>query len=129
MNNKTKVALGISLALILSGCGQTQSAAEKACQAYKSGDREATIKAFGELYRENPAYKEVLEAAIALKDYEISLKEYREKVDPNYKDANDSNSSQSAKIVQAGFQTEEIPSAPSVEKKWIAESKLNLFCS
>ena len=68
---KTKVALGLSLALLLSGCGQSQ--ADIACEAFKSGDRQATLKAFKKLYRENPESEIAYEAAKGLVWYEEKI--------------------------------------------------------
>lgn len=65
--------IGLFLVLLLSGCGQSQSPADKACREFKSANFEATSKAFSELARKNPAYMDQATDAFTLKEYSNSL--------------------------------------------------------
>lgn len=129
MINKSKAALGISLALILSGCGQSRSTADLACEAFRAWDTPAMVKEFAKLYRENPAYKELTEAALSIQRFEDRVEEYRQKVDPNFEASSNDQSSQKLRIVQADFSKERIFLPPS--KTEIAQdiSKIAVFCS
>lgn len=76
MINKTKVALGLFLVLLLSGCGQSQT--DIACEAFKSGDSQATLKEFEKLYIQDPNTEAALKSAkyIVFAEQEIGKARY-----------------------------------------------------
>lgn len=69
MKSNFKALLGLTLVVFLSGCGQTQSTAEKACQEFKNKSYEAASKAFSGLARKNPAYMDQARDAFNIVEY------------------------------------------------------------